>query len=347
LIYVKQGKQGINGNASILVLLVFALLFLSSSVIGEGTASSGTGINCRIKVCAYVGVSGAISAVYGTKIIKTITTPYTVYDQLGSDYAAGVVVVPDESSPSQLTLINTTTNSAFKVIKSASFSSPAGALYNPAANVVLVSNSGSDTLSVIDATTWKLESKTITVGMGPAYFGYNPANNEVYVSNFANPNNRQCGQTVSVLRASTDKVIKTITVGSCPSGIAFNPMNNETYVANGGSGTISVIDLNNKIVKTIAEGVQPIGVNYGGGRIFVTDRENNAAYIISPSNKVRVISGFNASTIAGAYDPSNRYEYIALFPSPYVQIVFDGKILRNSIYEPLGPFAIITTAMNH
>ena len=66
--------------------------------------------------------------------------------------------------------------------------------------------------------------------------------------------------TVSVIKTSTNTVVKTVMVGSEPSGVAITPNGSDAYVTNG-SGTVSVIKTStNTVVKTVAVGSGPSGV---------------------------------------------------------------------------------------
>jgi YVTN family beta-propeller protein len=67
--------------------------------------------------------------------------------------------------------------------------------------------------------------------------------------------------TVSVINASTNKVVKTVTVGTYPTGVAITPNGSYAYVANSDANTVSVIKTStNKVVKTVTVGSDPYGV---------------------------------------------------------------------------------------
>ena len=71
-------------------------------------------------------------------------------------------------------------------------------------------------------------------GTGPTQLTFDPANGNIYVSNFDSG-------TVSVISGFTNTVIASVPVGSSPTDVALDPTNGDIYVANGGSGTVSVI----------------------------------------------------------------------------------------------------------
>ena len=66
---------------------------------------------------------------------------------------------------------------------------------------------------------------------------------------------------MSVIKTSTNTVVKTVTVGSGPVGVAITPNGSDAYVANRGSNTVSVIKTSiNTVVKTVTVGTAPDGV---------------------------------------------------------------------------------------
>ena len=56
---------------------------------------------------------------------------------------------------------------------------------------------------------------------------------------------------MTVIKTSTNTVVKTVRVGNSPDGIAITPNGNDAYVGNSGSNTVSVIKTStNTVVKT-------------------------------------------------------------------------------------------------
>ena len=161
-----------------------------------------------------------------------------------------------------------------------------------------ITNSGSNTVSVIDTATNKITAMVnlesphfpfevaITPDGKKVYFT-NPIDNTVLIIHTANINNSinivsvgvhprgvdvapdgkkvyvaNCGDnTVSVIDANTNKVTATVNVGTNPFGVAVNPAGTKVYVVNHGSNSISIIDTGtNKITATINIGKKPSGV---------------------------------------------------------------------------------------
>ena len=103
-----------------------------------------------------------------------------------------------------------------------------------------------------------------------------------YVANY--------GGTVSVIKTSTNKVVKTVTVGDGAAAVAIAPNGSDAYVTNDGSGTVSVIQIStNTVVKTVTVGdaSQGVAITPNGRDADVANRESNTVSVIKTStNKV-------------------------------------------------------------
>jgi YVTN family beta-propeller protein/VCBS repeat-containing protein len=141
--------------------------------------------------------------------------------------------------------------------------------------VLYVTNSGANTLSVIDPTTNTI-TNTVHVGASPTAVSVG-ADGRVWVTNGAE-------NTVTVLSHTGATIDTTIGVGSAPTGLAFGA-DGSVFVANAGDGTISVINATtNTLDRTITIGGTPIGIAAGAdGRIYVTDFTGNAIKVIDPT----------------------------------------------------------------
>lgn len=146
---------------------------------------------------------------------------------------------------------------------------------------VYVANTGSDTVSVINATTGAIT--TINVGVKPYYIAV--VGTKVYVTNSQTND-------VSVIDATTKTIVATIPVGTYPRSLAL--WTDYLYVANygdinyGGGDSISVLNTtNNTLVKTIqlpANNVGPRGVTLvRGAYIFVANYLTNNVSLINPA----------------------------------------------------------------
>ena len=322
------------------LLIFLGLLFVSPSMIALGASASVSTINCTTSVCAYAFNSNAAFVINGTKIVNTVTTHIISTLEEGWDFVTGLICEPSGGSSSgPVIMINAATNKVVKHVSSNKFDVPTGCVYDPSANVFLVANYESASVSIINATTLKASSKTISVGDLPYFLAYNPSSNQVFVANVESGS-------VSVLNALTLKLVKTVTVGEYPRGIAFDPANNDTYVVNTGSVSISVISSTDKVIKTISgHGFEdPYGVNYGNGNMYVTDSGANALFIISSQNKVREVTGFSEGPEIGAYDPALGWEYVIMNNSSQIWILNGTKISPVKITIQGQAWGLMTTA---
>jgi YVTN family beta-propeller protein len=92
-----------------------------------------------------------------------------------------------------------------------------------------VTNSASDTVSVIDTATDTVV-KTIAVGDDPAVVAITPDGTKAYVTNYQ-------AMTVSVIDIATNTVIETVDVGERSIGVAVKPDGQEVYVIGTDDGT--------------------------------------------------------------------------------------------------------------
>ena len=68
---------------------------------------------------------------------------------------------------------------------------------------------------------------------------------------------------MSVIKTSTNTVVKTVAVGSYPDGVAITPNGSDAYVTNTGSNTVSVISLHQ-------HGGEDVGVGSGPDAVAIT-----------------------------------------------------------------------------
>jgi YVTN family beta-propeller protein len=159
---------------------------------------------------------------------------------------------------------------------------PVGIGVNPNTKKVYVANEFSNTVSVLDTETDKVQDR-INVGIFPYGIDINPLNNRVYVTN-------RGSNSISVIDGSINSKLEDITVGKSPVGIAVNPFANWIYVTNFDNGTVSVIDgITNIVIETISVGKAPYGiaVNPLFNKIYVADSIKNTVSVIDgETNKI-------------------------------------------------------------
>ena len=139
---------------------------------------------------------------------------------------------------------------------------PMGIVYDSGRNLIITANykldptnpNSANKVSLINDTTNRLVGSIAIPyipggenrGAFPVDLAYAPDQNRIFVS---------CGAgTVAVVEDKDGRQIANVLVGRGPSGIAYDSFTKEVYVANTYNGTVSVIDINNKVIATIPVG---------------------------------------------------------------------------------------------
>jgi YVTN family beta-propeller protein len=153
-------------------------------------------------------------------------------------------------------------------------------------NRAYVTNSGADTVSVIDFVSFANGTfrgtviDNIQVELFPMDIISDPNTGRLYVANSGN-------NTVSIVDGSINKQINKITVGLFPQALAINQ--NKTgvpkiYVGNTGSNTISVIDAskNNLVQNPISVGNVPydVAINELTNTVYVANHDSEAVSVL-------------------------------------------------------------------
>ena len=105
----------------------------------------------------------------------------------------------------------------------------------PAHSFAYVTNSGSNTVSVLDLGSMKVIA-TLPTGNNPTGVTASPTKDEIYVVNTDSG-------TVSVIDAVSNRIAGSISVGKTPYTISVTSDGKLGWVANAGSNTVTAIDL--------------------------------------------------------------------------------------------------------
>jgi YVTN family beta-propeller protein len=225
---------------------------------------------------------------------------------------------------------------------------PIGVAVNPLTNKIYVANELSNTVSMIDGSTDKVDAK-INVGKSPYGITVNPLNNRIYVSN------RDSG-TVSVIDGSTNTQIANVSAGNRPVGVAVNPSNGLIYVTNFDSKAVSIIDgITNTFSGTIKVGNAPYGVAVDplNNKTYVTNVLDNTISVIHGTkptdNKVvktiKVIGGISPAGIA--INTSTNRVYVTNYHSGSLFIIdTSADKLVNSIKVGRYPVGVEVNPIN-
>jgi YVTN family beta-propeller protein/VCBS repeat-containing protein len=201
---------------------------------------------------------------------------------------------------------------------------------------IYVANTGSNTISVIDANTNAALGVVGSVGRSPTQLALSPDGSVLYVVNRDTANvaaistvsgalvgsisvggspqgvavgsngtrlyvSNSAGNTVTVLNTATGVTVATVKVGTAPTTMTVSPDGTRVYVANRTSGTVSAINVaTNTVVATIAVGSSPAALasNSAGTRLYVTNSGSNSVSVVNTTTSTSI------ATIAVRSQPS-------------------------------------------
>jgi YVTN family beta-propeller protein len=191
--------------------------------------------------------------------------------------------------------------------------SPVNPVYDSGKGEVFVANSGSSSVSVINASDDKVVAVT-RVGTTPGGLTYDAQLGEVFAANWDS-------NSVSVISDRTNAVIATIPVGFQPSYSALDSATGELYVSDTNGyevyptpSNVTVISTsNNTVIGSIEVGAWPECIAYDNvtGEILVDNvASNNISVISAATNSVVATIKGGGAPGAIAYDPATREAFV-------------------------------------
>lgn len=216
-----------------------------------------------------------------------------------------------------------------------------------AADKVYVANEEADTVSVLDAASFRMLAN-VRVGGKPHNVQVSPDGTRVWVTNNGEPvadaaahpgmgkdeHQAMGAGAVWVIDATTDAVLAKVPVGLHPAHVVLTPDGRFAYVTNGGDNTLSVIDASTqRLVSTIAVGKFPHGIrvspdgkqayvaNLKGGTVSVVDTASQKEVTQIPVGKGPAQVGFT---------PDGRLAFVSLSGENAVAVIDPAtrKVLR-------------------
>lgn len=148
-------------------------------------------------------------------------------------------------------------------------------------------------------------------GQWPTGLAYDSADTELFVGN-------QYSDNVSVVNATTGRVLASPAVGGDPLGVAVDSAKGEVFVANANTSNISVIsEATNRVTHTIAVGSRLVGIAYDAakGELFVTDSASNVVYVVNDTN-------LSVVATIGVQDRPQDVQYVASLQRLFVENAF-------------------------
>ncbi|MBV9869287.1 MAG: hypothetical protein JO214_01465 [Frankiaceae bacterium] len=250
---------------------------------------------------------------------------------------------------------------------------PVGAAVDPVTHKVFVANDGSNSVTVLDGDTYKVENTLANVGSAPSAAAVDPKTGRVFIGNFQ-------GSSVSVLDAATDHYLgyastydgQNITSGQSPVNLAVDSKNQKVYAGDRGSGELSEISegsmaltRNNTPVETNPgpTGSQPNGIVLDQGRklLFVSDFGDDRLSVLSTGGAIKAtisLEQYGGAPDALYYQEDTNRLFVAMWSvagatgddARYGQIlVLDGSTLNKvtSIPADIDPSDIAADPADH
>jgi phospholipase C len=209
-------------------------------------------------------------------------------------------------------ILNTATRALVSAITSGT-TNPYGVAATPDGSQVWVTESGTNTVSVIPAqgSAPNKISGTIVVGIYPHGIAITPDGTTAYVAN-TGPNTGPGGsETISVIDVSTQTVIGTIDVGEAPQVVTISPDGSLVFVTCA-DGVYVIAAASGSVSKVRERLRNPHGVSVtpDGAQTYVTDTDHDAVVVIDTSSLRsvgRVAVGRTPWNTAFSADGSSAY----------------------------------------
>jgi len=218
-----------------------------------------------------------------------------------------------------------------------------------AADKVYVTNEGADTVSVLDAASFKTLA-TVRVGKAPHNVQVSPDGKIAWVTNNGEPDqvaaseHKETAQgdhdamakpgAVWVIDTSTDAVVAKVPVGAHPAHVVVSPDGRFAYVANGGDNTVTVIDtVTRSPVATISVGQSPHGLRISpdGKEVYVANLKGGTVSVIDTASQkevAQVPAGKGPAQVG--FTPDGRFVFVSLSEENAIAVIDPAtrKVIR-------------------
>lgn len=154
---------------------------------------------------------------------------------------------------------------------------PSAVALSPDGTTAYVANSGSGTVSEVNANTGSL-LRTFSVGAYPRALAVTGDGAELFVINYL-------GNSVTEIRL-TDGSSNTFLVGHWPTSIAMSTYDNLAYVTNSDSDTISVIELSSNPAQSWSSVIDTVSVDGGPSSIAIAPNGDSAIVTLTQSDEI-------------------------------------------------------------
>jgi YVTN family beta-propeller protein len=290
------------------------------------TISSGS--NLTLTVIGF-GLTGGTVRLDGTAVATAVVSGR----QLTATVPAGMLAAARRYNVDVQTAGGTSNVSELTVIQPVNVGSlPSAVAIDPERDVAVVTNSGSNNVSLVNMSTGAVTA-TVSVGTSPQGVAVISRLGRAVVTNFGSNN-------ASILDLAAGTVAATIGVGSGPLGVAIDPNDSQVLVANSASNTVSLFlaDAAGGTASTTTVESRPtaIAIDPAQRMAVVTHTTQNSAVLLSLPTGAQAGRFTGLSQPNGAvYDPdSNRFVIISSLSNNLTLVnplTFGGQTVRLGI----------------
>ena len=215
---------------------------------------------------------------------------------------------------------------------------------------VFIADEGANTVSVIDATSFK-KIGSIPVGQGPHNVQVSPDGKWVWVTNNGDP--AKVAETmpakkmpkaehgamtgagaVWVIDAATDTVAAKVPVGMHPAHVVVASDGRTAYITNGGDNTVSVVDAAaQRVIGVVPVGASPHGLRISpdGTQVWVANLKDGTVSVIDTESRKQVaqIAAGKGPAQVG-FTPDGRFGFVSLSGENKVAVIdpVSRKVIR-------------------
>lgn len=225
--------------------------------------------------------SGKITLLDGGQLSKLTEFP-TEGTPAGMAYAEGHIYIADQAK-SRVLILDPKSKQFLGQIDLPKKSAPKGAAALPNGKLLYVSESATNSITVVETATNKVLLRT-KVPAGPARLAMTPNGFTLLILNVPS------GQ-VSFLSTLNQRLLGSVDVGAMPNAICVSKDSLLAYVSNRVANTVSVIDITKRqVIDTLKTGAAPTGLalNADGTRLFVANARDNTISVFDLKNKKKL-----------------------------------------------------------
>jgi len=281
----------------------------------------------------------------------------SVYDGANGDvYTLSFAFVLPATIDYNLTKIDHTTQ-AVTVI--AAGTGAEYAVYDNASTDLVVSDLTSAKLSIVNSTTNKVTTVSLTAGMEPTEGLYNPANKDLYILDGSTGSHGSAGTGNVTVLSAANKIVATLKVGIGPDFIQLDPANHAVYVTNLGkastvtglypNATLTVITTANKVAKNLTVGrfAGILAYSPKTNDLYIPCAESNTTYIVNATTNVLLTKTLATpqwptvavySAVAGEVIVAGNSNFTGTATTSDLTVISTGNAVAGTLVLGIGPF---------